>query len=284
MKINMEPVKSWFGYSRRERRSSFILLIILFIIISVRFFVPERNTVISIAATGFTNINDSQGLTKGEKTATDSLFHFNPNSASYDTLLMLGLDTRSAATLISYRNKGGRFKNPEDIRKVYGIDEVHAKRLIPFVDIGVDKPVSIKSYTQQKQKPLFDINSCDSSSLVRLQGIGPVLSARIIKFRNLLGGFARIDQLKEVYGLPLETYNLISVRLFADTSLLKRINVNSAGYSELTRLPYIEKYEATSIIKYRELKGRINNLTELTENKIITVEKAYKSGPYMRFE
>ena len=139
-------------------------------------------------------------------------FILNPNSASYDTLIKLGMDSKVVATLVSYRNKGGKFRKPVDLRKVYGIDSAQTERLIPFVKIDTDTNRTIKNYSQLKPKTLLDINSCDSSSLVMLPGIGPVLSARIIKFRSLLGGFARKDQLKEVYGLPIETYNLISER------------------------------------------------------------------------
>jgi len=284
MNINMEPVRSWFGYSRRERRSSFILLIIIFIVIAVRFIVPERNIHISKVSTGFIGIVSSSGLIEGDKSAPNSLFNFNPNSASYDTLIELGLDSKSARTLISYRNKGGKFRTPEDIRKVYGIDEVQAERLIPFIDVGTVTSVMIRKYSPQEQKPLLDINSCDSASLVRLPGIGPVLSARIIKFRRFLGGFARIDQLKEVYGLPVETYNLISGKIFADTLSLVRIEINIADYKALSRLPYLEKYEVTAILKYRELKGKINSVADLTENKLISVEKAAKVRPYLTFE
>ena len=65
MKINTEPVKSWFGYSRRERRSSFILLIILFILIAVRYIVPEKNTEISVLSPGFIGAKSSAGLIGG---------------------------------------------------------------------------------------------------------------------------------------------------------------------------------------------------------------------------
>ena len=98
-----------------------------------------------------------------------------------------------------------------------------------------------------QQKSSIDINGCDSAALVALPGIGPVLSARIIKYRKLLGGFASVEQLKEVYGLPEETYEMIKGRLYADSSGIRKININSSGYKELSRIPYIEKYEVTAI-------------------------------------
>jgi competence protein ComEA len=116
-----------------------------------------------------------------------------------------------------------------------------------------------------------------------LPGIGPVLSARIIRYRNLLGGYAHIEQLKEVYGLPPETYEIIKGRVIADSSAITGIEINTAGYKELSRLPYFKNYEITSILKYRELKGRISGMEDLTDNNLLTHEKADKVRPYLNF-
>ena len=284
MKLNREPIKNWFGFTRRERRSAFILLLIIILIIGLRYTVPESNISIEDITTSVSGIGSPSGFLSRDMSSTGQPFSFDPNTASYDTLIKLGLASKEAHTLINYRNKGGKFRRPEDIKKVYGIEEGKAEKLIPYVEVATDTSEKVRIKSFQKQKPLIDINSCDSATLVRLPGIGPVLSVRIIKYRHLLGGFARIDQLKEVYGLPEETYNLIKGSLFVDTLALTRINVNSADYKELARLPYFEKYEVTAILKYRELKGRITGITDLTENKLITKEKAGKVRPYLNFE
>ena len=134
------------------------------------------------------------------------------------------------------------------------------------------------------QRPLLDINKCDSASLEALPGIGPVLSARIIKYRKLLGGFAATDQLREVYGLTEETFNLISGRIFADTTVIKRLNINTADYKQLIRLPYFERYEVIAILKYRELNGKIFSMSDLVKNKLIVPETAIKVRSYLEFD
>ena len=284
MKINTEPVRSWFGYSRRERRASFILLIILFIIIVLRYSVPEKNVTISEIPVFTSEIKSSSEETVADSIFASPAFTFDPNIASYDTLIKLGLDSKAARTLISYRNKGAKFRSAADIKKVYGISDSQAQKLIPFVEIASDTSAKIKNSSYHKQKAPIDLNSCDSLALVRLPGIGPVLSARILKYRKRLGGFARKDQLREVYGLPEETYDIIAGRLFVDTMAIIRINMNLAGIAELNHLPYLEKYEVTAILKYRELKGSIRGLAELVDNKLINDEKALKVRPYMDFE
>jgi competence protein ComEA len=284
MKINWEPISNWFGYTRRERRSSFILLLIVFLILLLRYTVPESNIAIENVTASVSDIISSTGLSGADTTSDVRPFFFNPNTASYDTLIKLGLGSKEANTLISYRKKGGKFRRPADIKKIYGIDEKKAEQLIPYVEVAPDTSGKTKPDSYRQQKTLMDINTCDSASLVSLPGIGPVLSARIIKFRHLLGGFASVDQLKEVYGLPVETFDLIKGRLYADSLAILRIDINSAVYKELSRLPYIEKYEVTAILKYRELKGRISGMSDLIENKLITEEKAGKVRLYLKFE
>jgi len=83
--------------------------------------------------------------------------------------------------------------------------------------------------------------------------------------------------------LKAETYELIKESVFADSSVIKRIDINSAGYKELSHIHYFEKYEVTAILKYRELKGRITGINDLIENKLITAEKARKVSPYLKY-
>ncbi len=284
MNLNSKPVKEWFGFTRRERRSSFILFIIVIIIIASRYIVPERNSAIEDITMGISGIGSYAGLISSDISYAMQPFSFDPNSASYDTLIKLGFAEKEANTIIKYRSKGGKFRQPSDIKKIYGIDEKIAEKFIPFIEVKTDTIRNVKRVFSRQQKTLLDINNCDSASLDRLPGIGPVLSARIIKYRNLLGGYATVDQLKEVYGLPVETFDLIKGKIYADSSVILRIKINTAGYKELSRLPYFEKYEVSAILKFRELKGRITGIGDLTENKLITSEKALKIRHYLKFD
>lgn len=153
------------------------------------------------------------------------------------------------------------------------------------VSYGMIMPQKAPRYRQEKTVAgkLVNLNSCDSAMLEALPGIGPVLSARIIKYRKLIGGYSNVDQLREVYGLPPETYELIKSRVFADTSLLRHINVNTAEYRDLDMLPYIRRFEIYSIIKYRDLNRRIGSIEELVKNKIIPDSTARKIRPYVVF-
>jgi competence protein ComEA len=283
MKLKTEPIKNWFGFTRRERRSSFILLILLFLILILRITIPGKSIVVQDMTANFSDVAGQSGSNNSENQNSVQLFSFDPNTVTYDTLIRLGFEDRQAKTLIAYRNSGGKFRKPSDLGKVYGLEDVKTKELLPFVKIKANTAGKSIIFSKIPQKDLIDLNRCDSAQLVSLPGIGPVLSARIIRYRNLLGGYAHIEQLKEVYGLPPETYEIIKGRVIADSSAITGIEINTAGYKELSRLPYLKNYEITSILKYRELKGRISGMEDLTDNNLLTHEKADKVRPYLNF-
>jgi len=284
MKFNLEPVKNWFGFTRRERRSATILLMIILLVIIFRYMVPEQNIQVENISDALSFQLKSEAENLAGTTRDVLLFPFNPNNASYDTLLKLGLDAREARTLINYRSNGGTFKKAEDIKKIYGLEEEKALSLIPFVDIGSDNLIQNVTRGPSDQKTEIDINTSDTALLESLPGIGHFLAVRIIKYGNLLGGYASAVQLKEVYGLSEETYGCLTGRVFADTTTLARININTGDYRVLSRHPYFERYEVSAILKYRELNGRISSLNDLTDNKLLTAEKAAKLRPYLNFE
>jgi competence ComEA-like helix-hairpin-helix protein len=184
---------------------------------------------------------------------------------------------------LSAYNSEGKSGYFADNKKIPGDKKEKTGSSVPFSTRKQSNFKEPEDYSSQ-QRVRIDINTSDSATLVTLPGIGQVLSARIIKYRHLLGGFARIEQLKEVYGLSPETFEMIKGRVVADSTRITRININSATYKELIRLPYFEKYEVSAILKYRELKGRLAGIDDLTDNKLITMEKAIKVGPYLKFE
>ncbi len=287
MNSSIKHLLEWFGYSRRERRSTFILFILLILVIGTRGLIQPKEIEIEDLSGLVVSADTGQSGFRNEDPDTSILFSFNPDHAPYDTLTLLGLSEKQARTLISYRNKGGRFHAASDIRKIYGIDEHTAGRLMPYIVIEKDtgKVIYYRPVAQSQQNPgeRLDLNKCDSAALVRLPGLGPVLSLRIIKFRKLLGGFASPDQLKEVYGLPETTLNNLADRVFADSSDITGIKINDIGFNELSRHPYLTRHEIESIIKYKQLKGRFSNIAELIDNKILSPEKARKLSPYIKY-
>ncbi|MEN8202221.1 MAG: helix-hairpin-helix domain-containing protein [Bacteroidota bacterium] len=129
------------------------------------------------------------------------------------------------------------------------------------------------------QSPI-NINRADSAQLLPLPGIGPVFAGRIIKYRNLLGGFVMVEQLSEVYGMKPETLDLISDRIVIDTSVVRKIRIDSASFRDLLRHPYLDLDEVKTLVEYRDFKKDITSLGELRENHILEDSTLERIGPY----
>ena len=213
-RFSFKPLWNWFGYSRRERRSSFIIVIIIAVVASLRFLFPSGRS-------------------------HPEIIQVQQSEKSPDTVKTM----QSASSRVAYNTSSGR------------------KRTIE----------------------LLELNSSDSAALEALPGIGPVLSARIIRYRNLLGGYASVEQLREVYGLKEETYDLIRNRLRVDISLVRKININTADYKQMIRLPYFTREEVSAILNYREKSGKLEKVDDLVINNLVSQGKIDKLRPYLSF-
>ena len=129
----------------------------------------------------------------------------------------------------------------------------------------------------------IDLNRADSARLIRLPGIGPVFSARIIKYRDLLGGYVSADQLEEVYGLSRETVQKISSSLLIDPSAVRRLDINLATFSDLLRHPYLDYENVRSLMNYREFKGGIGSAQEIRNHQLLSDSTLKRMIPYLKF-
>jgi DNA uptake protein ComE-like DNA-binding protein len=127
----------------------------------------------------------------------------------------------------------------------------------------------------------IEINAADSAGLLPLSGIGPVLAGRIIKYRNMLGGFVDKSQLAEVYGLPDEVLSRITPCILIDTLRIKKIEINTAGFRTLLRHPYLEYEDVKAIMNYREVMGQISNIREIRQNHLVQDSTLDRIRPYL---
>jgi len=123
--------------------------------------------------------------------------------------------------------------------------------------------------TQERIYHRIDLNRADSAQLLPLPGIGPVFAGRIVKYRELLGGYVNVKQLKEVYGMPAETVEKVRSQIIIDSSAIRKIRLDSATFGQLLRHPYLEYDQVKALVDYREFKGCISSLKELQINRIL---------------
>jgi DNA uptake protein ComE-like DNA-binding protein len=199
---------------------------------------------------------------------------FDPNNAGYTDLVSIGFSSKVAKTIINYREKGGRFYQPSDLLKIYGLDSAFYKIIFPFIVITN----SNEKQTVQK----LEMNSADTTDWMEIKGIGPVFARRICSYRELLGGFVSVKQLLEVYNFPAETYDRIKGSLYVDTGLVRKIDINFSSAYELALHPYCNKEMARKIVAYRSQKGSFSGSEVLVTDSVIHSETYAKLKPYLK--
>ncbi len=219
------------------------------------------------------------------------LFYFDPNTLKADGWKNLGVREKTIGTILKFLRKGGRFKKPEDLKKIYGIFPDEYERLAPFISIVTDQKTPVETVTGAPElKPVkpytsrysvIDINLADTSAFISLPGIGSKLAARIVNFRDKLGGFHSVDQVGETFGLPDSVFQRIRQYLKLENTSVKKININTASEDELKAHPYIRYVLARPIVAYRKEKGPFTKLDDLL--KVMAVSEAIfkKIAPYL---
>ena len=220
---------------------------------------------------------------KSEASKKEALnpFHFDPNSVSRNDLQKMNMRESLSNAIVNYREKGGNFYTKEDLKKIYTITDEEYTVLAPFV-IFEKKSIQIETKPYKFIDTLLvDINSADTLDLQQLKGIGPSFSRRIVKYRDLLGGYYDKKQLLEVYGMDQSRFEGIKDNIKINESLIVKININQASIKEMIKHPYIEFYIAKSIITYRKEIGSYKNLEEIKNARLIYEELYQKLVPYL---
>lgn len=233
------------------------------------------------------------------QTGRAELFTFDPNTASADELLRLGLKPWQVRNLLKYRIRGGVFRQPEDFGKLYGLNARQYKTLMPYIRIDRDlftpaskvaekdpfEPVYESGDTFPKQKKItlgetVDIATADTTALKTVPGIGSYFARKIIRYRNQLGGYVSVSQLDEIQDFPKDTKKFFVV----SEAPLRKIPVNKATLVQMKRHPYMGFFRAKTILDYRREHGVIHSLDDLSSSKYFTHDAIARLEPYVSVE
>lgn len=246
-------------------------------------------------------------------TAEDSVevFPFDPNTADSTTLLRLGLSPWQVRSIYRYRAKRGRYSRVSEFKNVPNLTVEQWVRLEPYIRIAprfryvereeprerreparaVEPPVAevccedvVPCDTFPRRVKLrvgqtVDVNTADTTLLKMVPGIASKRAARIVAYRNALGGFVTKEQAMEATEMPDSVLRYMTL----SSQPVRRVNVNRLSVSQLMKHPYISFYQAKAISEYRRNHGTIQSidvLRELDEFRPTDIEKLH---PYLEF-
>lgn len=290
----MKIRESHFSFNRQERSGIFFLLLCIFLLQSF-YYIYVSSSSFNPHPSFLPDSSLSEGLILPKTSAIlrDSTrqYPFNPNYLSDFKGYTLGLSVAELDRLYRFR-EGNRYVNSAaEFQQVTGISDSMLAKLAPlfrFPDWVVKRSqlsefpdkAGIKSQqTGNLRNAVGDLNTATATELMEIQGIGPVLSERIIRFRQALGGFIWDEQLNDVYGLNPEVASRALVRFkVLDAPEVSRINLNTATVEQLAGNAYISFALAREIVHYREQVGSIGSFDEISHL------KGFPAGKINRFK
>lgn len=291
-------IRDYFYFSKRERNALILVLLITGGFYSWPYFYTVKRdpplTDVELLAVVKQLQEDDRGRDNHSSSATSSsfainepvkMFVFDPNTLDEDGFVRLGLPPRTARTIINYRNKGGRFRKPDDLRKIYTLRPEDADRLVPYVQIaGMQQGPNGYSSQRNEARPSLriDLNTADATTLERLPGIGKVLSERIVRYREALGGFYSVQQLKEVSGINEQLFEQIHPQLILQSGKHQQWSLAKITKEQLSQHPYCSKATAEAIIRFRQAKGVIRSVEELKTITEVSPEILARLLPYLK--
>lgn len=300
--------KDFFYFSRTERQGIIVLAVLIVSVCALSRFMPARDIETKNDPefekeyeTFITSIKEQEEARKTERSnhfaqrQKVTLAPFDPNTADSVTFLELGLPPWMAGNILRYREKGGRFRKPEDFRKIYGLTDLQYNTLLPYIIIQVTEKLPTKdtirlftretirdslSFYKYPAGTVIDLNHSDTSELKKIPGIGSGIARMIVGYRKQLGGFYKVEQLQDIH-LSVEKLQAWFSVTEGDT---RKINLNKAGVERLRAHPYINFYQAKVIVEHRKKKGKIRSLEQLKLYEEFSEKDLEQISPYACFE
>lgn len=231
---------------------------------------------------------------------------FDPNTADSSTLVHLGLKKWQASNMLKYRAKGGRYRQAEDMKKLYGMTDSMYQALLPYIQIDTmavkqyrdsvrksridtTQSDSVPRYISPKRDTVLNLRTADTTELKLIRGIGSYRAKQIVRYRQQLGGFTHVEQLREIKALqPLLIDTLSADSLLAhfwlDSIIVDPLSVNSIGVERLQRHPYLSFEQAKAIYELRRRKVRLSSIEALEQLDCFTPEELLRVAPYLSFK
>lgn len=311
MKWLTDSIRDYFGFSATELRGfwllSFLSILLLITIALIKpLFILAKRDVTSKTTNQIDSLIMVLEHTRAEEydhqfevstTEAPTYQLFDPNVASLNVLQKNGIPDWLAQRIVKYRTKGGKFLIKDDLLKIYGFPaDLHSKLysyiqlpVLPKAQLGRKankrKKSAIYSYSKtnnQHEVKKMNINTVDSIVLQQLSGIGVVFSARIVRFREKLGGFYSLDQLSEIYHITPEVVNTLKNHTYiSPDKTVNKININEDEVSTLASHPYISFSLAKAIVKHRENYGNYMTLEDCREVYLMEETLFQKLRPYL---
>jgi len=302
MKRWLAKLGAEYGYTSRQSFQLLGLLVtgLIFLVIPLLYKawllqqpMPElpEPSLIGVSDTTLSEYPSYKAYSGKQESVVIALHPFDPNAIDADEWQTLGAPRWLAERIIKYRDKGGSFKSVEDIGKIYNFPPALLAQIAPYVRLKTTDRYFSKSNLYEDNYagdapsyPIINLNTADSAELEALPQLGPATARNIVKYRSLLGGFVRKEQLYELY-------NQDSARTAIFLPYLKLypgegktlLDINELARKGKLYHPYLPKANARLITAYIRQHGSLAKPELLLENKLLDSINYNRLLPYLSF-
>ena len=293
MKFN--SLKSHFLFNKSQRTGIFLLLFLIVGFQLMVFFTdfskveiqnPEKQKWLSFQT-------EIDSLKQEKFNYVPKIYPFNPNFITDFKGYKLGMSTEEIDRLLAFRKTNKYVNSAGEFQMVTKVSDSLLNVIAPYFKfpdwvtnkksnkyVNFDK----KDFYKKEKIIQIDINQATTEDLVKVYGIGPALSERILKEKAKFGSFVSMEQLKDVWGLSPEVIENLN-KSFKLTVIpnVKKIKINDASIKELMQFPYFRYALAKEIVTFRSMNGEIKNSEDLSKINGFPVDKIKIIAIYLEF-
>jgi DNA uptake protein ComE-like DNA-binding protein len=294
--MHLRDVRVYFTYSP-EQRSGIVLLFAIIIILQTVYFLIGFNSIqtTSTDKQKWLAMQSKIDLIKeSELKYSVKIVPFNPNFITDYKGYKLGMSVAEIDRLLKYRKENKYVNSAKEFQIVTAISDSLLGTIAPYFKFPewVKNKTDNKSYVKYENKAfaktekivLIDINLATQEDLIKIYGIGEVISLRILKLKESLGGFMSMEQMNDVWGLSPEVIGSLNSHFKVyNMPVIHKININNASLKEISQFSYFKYALAKDIVTYRSMNGDIRNIEDLIKIRGFPVEKAKIIGLYLDF-
>ncbi|HLA55233.1 MAG TPA: helix-hairpin-helix domain-containing protein [Flavobacterium sp.] len=289
--MKFPSLKQYFLFTKSQRNGLFFLFSIIVILQWAYYFAdftnhendsPAKQQWLSVQT-------EMDSLKKQQADYVPKMYPFNPNFITDFKGYKLGMSVSEIDRLLAFRKENKYVNSAKEFQVVTKISDSLLNAISPYFKfpdwINNKKLASAKPNFEKKEKITeIDINQATKEDLIKIYGIGDALSERILKQKELLGGFVNMGQMNDVWGLSPEVVeNLDKYFKISVVPNVKKIAINKLSVRELSQFPYFRYPLSKEIVTYRSMNGDIRNAADLIKIKGFPVEKVDIIAVYLEF-
>lgn len=294
--MDFKKIAGYFKFTKSQRTGILLLFAIIVVFQLIYFFVnvdsvendsPEKQKWLSVQT-------EIDSLHQANSKIVSKTYPYNPNFITDYKGYRLGMSVEEIDRLLAFRKENKYVNSAREFQDVTKISDSLLNVIAPnfkFPDWVKNKEVYKKNvsyeerpFVEKKKIVLIDINKATQEDLIKIYGIGEVISLRVLRLKESLGEFVSMEQMNDVWGLSPEVIDNLNAhfKVFAFPNI-KKVDINNGSIKEIAQFPYFKYGLAKQIVTYRSMNGDIRNIEDLAKINGFPVEKVKIIELYLTF-